>query len=77
MEEPGPWRGIRNQKWKYARHQDKPWVLYDLEKDAFELKNLAGEPAHRALMAELDGRIAAHMAAMGDDWVQRCDRPFR
>jgi len=77
MEEHGPWRGIRNQKWKYARHEDKPWVLYDLEKDPFELKNLAGEPAHKALMAELDGRIAAHMAAMGDDWVQRFDRPFR
>jgi hypothetical protein len=52
-------------------------VLYDLEKDPFELKNLAEERAHRALMAEMDGKIAAQMGAMDDEWVRRFDRPFR
>jgi len=77
LDEHGPWRGIRGKKWKYARHEDKPWVLYDLEKDPFELKNLADERAHRALMAEMDGKITAHMGAMDDEWVRRYDRPFR
>jgi len=77
MDEHGPWRGIRTRKWKYARHEDKPWVLYDLEKDPFELKNLAEERSMRTLVADMDKRIAANMGEMDDDWVRRYDRPFR
>lgn len=77
MDEHGPWRGLRDGKWKYARHEDRPWVLYDLEKDPYELNNLAGERSRHALMAAMDSRIAAHMAANGDDWTQRFDRPYR
>ena len=42
-----------------------------------ELKNLAEDRGHKALIAEMDGKIAAHMAATDDDWVRRFDRPFR
>jgi hypothetical protein len=51
-------------------------VLYDLEKDPFVAPTLP-PTAPAALMADMDSRIAAHMAAMDDDWVRRFDRPFR
>lgn len=39
---PHPWRGVRTARYLYARTEDKPWLLYDLERDPDELKNLAG-----------------------------------
>jgi arylsulfatase A-like enzyme len=75
--EHGPWRGIRSRKWKYARHEDKPWVLYDLENDPYELTNLAGRAGHRQLIAGFDKAIAAQMAATGDRWDELFDRPYR
>jgi arylsulfatase A-like enzyme len=37
------WRGVRTPRYMYARYREKPWVLYDLEKDPFEMRNLAGQ----------------------------------
>jgi arylsulfatase A-like enzyme len=77
MDEWAPWRGLRTRQWKYARHEDRPWVLYDLEKDPYETNNLAAERSSRTLIAEFDRRIALHMAETGDEWTRRYDRPFR
>ncbi|MCU0245552.1 MAG: sulfatase [Bryobacter sp.] len=68
-----PWRGLRTTKWKYARFQDKPWVLYDLEADPFELNNLADKPQHAKLRAGFDREIEAWMQRTGDDWKEQVD----
>ena len=31
------WRGVRTHRYMYARYQDRPWVLYDLERDPDQL----------------------------------------
>ena len=46
---PRPWRGVRTERYMYARTQEGPWVLYDLKEDPYEMKNLAQDPAHAAL----------------------------
>ncbi len=71
--EHGPWRGIRTRRWKYARFEDKPWVLYDLERDPFELNNLAASAEHAKQRARFDRMIASHMRRTGDTWVERFD----
>lgn len=75
--EHGPWRGLRSAKWKYARHEERPWVLYDLEQDPYEMNNLAAGREHARRMAQFDGVIASQMAATGDRWDELFDRPYR
>jgi arylsulfatase A-like enzyme len=62
------WRGIRTERHMYARWETGPWVLYDLERDPYELNNLAGDPAAAALRSELDRKLKAWMESVGDSW---------
>lgn len=64
----GGWRGVRTQRYLYARHRDKPWVLYDLANDPFEQKNLADDPASARLRAEMEQKLNAWMQRTGDSW---------
>lgn len=73
----GPWRGLRSRQHKYARFQDKPWLLYDLEKDPFEMESLVDQPASQPLIAHFDKEIAALMEHTGDRWDEQHDQPFR
>jgi arylsulfatase A-like enzyme len=59
------WRGVRTHRYMYARFESKPWVLYDLEKDPYEMHNLVGDAA---LVAEMDGRLTRWMKRTGDSW---------
>jgi arylsulfatase A-like enzyme len=62
------WRGVRTHRYMYARFESKPWVLYDLEKDPYEMHNLVGDPASEAVLKEMEGRLAAWMRRTGDSW---------
>jgi arylsulfatase A-like enzyme len=62
------WRGVRTQRHMYARYADKPWVLYDLDEDPYQMNNLAGDPAAQSLVAEMDARIEGWMKRTGDSW---------
>lgn len=62
------WRGVRTQRYMYARKKDEPWVLYDLREDPYQLKNLAADPAAAAIRADLEAKIAAWMGKVGDSW---------
>ena len=64
----GPWRGVRTARYTYARFRDRPWVLYDLQRDPFELDNLVERPQYRKLMAGLDKQILDLMEKTGDHW---------
>lgn len=63
---PGAWRGIRTRTHVYARFKDKPWVLYDIEKDKYELNNLVNSSP--ALVKEMEAKLAHRMKATGDSW---------
>ncbi|HTM47167.1 MAG TPA: sulfatase [Bryobacteraceae bacterium] len=72
-----PWRGVRSRKYKYARFRDRPWMLHDLEKDPYEMENLAGRPESAKLMAKLDAEIERRMRLTGDKWDELHDQPYR
>lgn len=60
------WRGVRTATHMYARYEDKPWVLYDLVADPFQMNNLVGKaPAIEALMEK---RLQKWMKETGDSW---------
>ena len=67
----GQWRGVRTPRYTYARIQEEkmatPWVLFDNEKDPYQMHNLVDDPSSKALLKELD--------AMVDGWRKRFGEP--
>ncbi len=62
------WRGVRTERYMYARRKTAPWVLYDLEKDPHEMNNLVNDESARSLMQHLDQQLLAWMEKVGDSW---------
>jgi len=60
------WRGVRTERYIYARLEDRPWLLFDLENDPFEQRNLVAEGS--PLVRELDGLTLELMDTLGDSW---------
>lgn len=65
---PEGWRGVRTQRYMYARFRNRPWVLFDLERDPFELQNLVLDPAAEGLREQMETRLNDWMRRTGDSW---------
>jgi arylsulfatase A-like enzyme len=55
---PHAWRGFRSARHKVVLRREPdgrevPWLFFDLERDPFEMKNLADDPARRGELQEL------------------------
>ncbi len=72
---PNPWRGVRTERAMYARTEAGPWVLYDLENDPYELKNLADDPARAALRESMETKLTDWMSRTGDSWALNSMEP--
>ncbi|MFN0122572.1 MAG: sulfatase [Blastocatellia bacterium] len=62
------WRGVRTSRYMYARSQQQAWVLYDLEQDPYQMKNLAADPAAASLRADMERRLNTWMRRTDDSW---------
>ncbi|MCW5963477.1 MAG: sulfatase [Bryobacterales bacterium] len=62
------WRGLRTERYMYARYEDRPWVLYDLKEDPFELNNLAEDQAAASIRQDMEARLQSWMQQTGDSW---------
>jgi arylsulfatase A-like enzyme len=63
------WRAIRTRDLMYARIADKPWLLFDVTKDPWEMNNLVSDPAQQSLVKKMEARLAAAMVDAGDSWT--------
>jgi len=62
------WRALRTRQFMYARTKDKPWLLFDLAADPWEMKNLVDDPSKQSLVKQWDDRLVAVMRETGDSW---------
>ncbi|MEO6784846.1 MAG: sulfatase, partial [Chthoniobacteraceae bacterium] len=62
------YRCIRTARYTYARDLAGPWLLFDNEKDPWQLDNLVGKPEDAELQARLDKRLMEKLAAEHDDF---------
>jgi len=63
-----PWRGVRTERYTYARWLQGGTLLYDTANDPYQLRNLALEPGHEVLLAEMEAELQG--------WLERLDDPF-
>ena len=53
-------RMVRTDRWKLIYYAHLPrWQLFDLESDPHELKDLSADPAHQAVLRDLQGKLNA------------------
>ena len=62
------WRGIRTQRYTYARMEKQPWVLYDNQADPYQQKNLVDDRSSKPLVQQLEKKLQAWMQKTGDSW---------
>lgn len=62
------YRAIRTSRYTYVRGLDGPWLLFDDEKDPYQMDNLATKPGGSALEKELDVKLHAALKRIGDDF---------
>jgi hypothetical protein len=64
-----PWRGVRTKRHTYARWLQGGTLLYDKLEDPYQLRNLAIEPGHEALIAHLEGELQGWLTRLDDDFL--------
>lgn len=63
----GEWRGLRTQRYTYARWVDgRPWLLYDNEVDPYQLENLVNNRDYADVQRQLEVELEAQIAVTGD-----------
>jgi len=70
--EPFPeWRGVRTKRHTYVRTRSGPWLLYDNERDPYQMTNLVEEPSQRQVREELDRELSGWLERTGDRFLPR------
>jgi arylsulfatase A-like enzyme len=66
----GLWRGVRTYRYTYARWKDRSGlrILYDREKDPFELQNLINNPEYASIVIMMEQQLQR--------WIERTNDPF-
>lgn len=62
------YRCIRTVRFTYARELEGAWLLFDNEKDPWQLDNLVGKPEHAELLARMDAMLKGKLAEQHDDF---------
>src|SRR5699024_7689574 len=64
-----PWRGlITKDNWKIVYFKNKIWLMFNLEKDPYEMVNLAHNPAYNKKRSELKNRLKKWIRETQDDF---------
>ena len=59
-------RGIRTMRYTFVRNLKGPWMLYDNERDPYQLQNLVNDPKYKAIQSALEKELSAQLAKRGD-----------
>ena len=67
------YRGIRTRRYTYVRDLQGPWLLYDNEKDPYQLTNLCNQPEHVKLQKKLDEMLNRKLQETNDEFLSGWD----
>ena len=63
------YRGIRTKRYTYVRDLKGPWLLYDNEKDPYQLDNRANKPQYAELQKKLDDILSQKLKETNDQFL--------
>ena len=63
------YRGLRTGRYTYVRSIRGPWLLYDNERDPFQMHNLCNRSEHRDLRSRLDRALDATLRQRKDEFL--------
>ena len=63
------YRGLRTKKHTYARDLNGPWLLFDNEKDPYQMTNLVGNQQYSELQSDLENRLSVRLKENGDAFL--------
>ena len=63
------YRGVRTERFTYARDLDGPWLLYDNDADPYQQTNLAEQSSHAATVQRLDALTQRKLDEIGDEFL--------
>ena len=69
------WRGVRTDRYLYARYESKPWLFYDMEADPYQRRNLVNDVSAAPTMKQLDEGLKIWMHHTGDSWANNWTAP--
>jgi len=67
------YRGVRTRRYTYVRDLNGPWLLYDNDRDPYQLDNLCNKPEHAALQASLEALLARRLKQTNDEFLSGAD----
>jgi len=63
------YRGLRTERYTYARDLNGPWLLYDNQEDPYQVHNLCGIQQHQSLQSHLDQLLTQMLKERGDEFL--------
>lgn len=67
------YRGVRTTRYTYVRDLNGPWLLFDNEKDPFQLKNLVNQAEHAVLQSDLEALLSRKLKERRDEFKPGTD----
>ena len=63
------YRGVRTHRYTYVRDLNGPWLLYDNEKDPYQLNNLCGKNEHGELQRKMETILSQKLKQTNDQFL--------
>ena len=63
------YRGLRTGRYTYVRSIHGPWLLYDNERDPYQMQNLCGKAEAKSVQSSLDRALDARLRALKDEFL--------
>jgi len=63
------YRGVRTEKYTYARDLNGPWLLYDNEMDPYQMNNLVGLDEYIFIQSDLEKQLNELLKQTNDDFL--------
>jgi len=64
------YRGVRTERYTYAKDLDGPWLLYDNRNDPFQQNNLVYDSEYATIQADLEQQLQEILAQRGDEFKE-------
>jgi arylsulfatase A-like enzyme len=63
------YRAIKTKQYTYAKDLQGPWLLFNNDKDPFQMNNLVGNSEYASLQKELDEKLMKRLKETGDAFL--------